>query len=112
MVPSMPPEFATPGKTTELRSITLTPSQLRLYKERAVREYRFKQEGAIREYVYTTLIAKLKKFAPLNIVIGTLSAIFLVRIKGVEALVYLFLSALIGLTLIPYITQVFIKKSS
>ncbi|MDO8480786.1 MAG: hypothetical protein Q7S65_03110 [Nanoarchaeota archaeon] len=107
----MPPEYATPGRTTELKNITLSLAQLRLYKERAVREYRFKREGALKEYVYSTLISKLRKIAPLNIVIGMLSAIYLVRMKGVESLVYLFLSALIGLTLIPYITQLFIKKA-
>ena len=61
--------------------------------------------------MYSTLIAKLKRIAPLNIVIGTISAALLVRYKGVESLMYLFLSAIIGLTLVPYLTQLFIRKA-
>jgi len=90
---------------TELKNISVTPTQLRL------REYRAKNEGAIKDYVYSTLIAKLKRIAPLNIVIGTISAALLVRYKGVESLMYLFLSAIIGLTLVPYLTQLFIRKA-
>lgn len=96
---------------TELKNISVTPTQLRLFKERAIREYRAKNEGAIKDYVYSTLIAKLKRIAPLNIVIGTISAALLVRYKGVESLMYLFLSAIIGLTLVPYLTQLFIRKA-
>ncbi|MBD3164899.1 hypothetical protein GF323_06905 [Candidatus Woesearchaeota archaeon] len=86
----------------------MTPTELRLYKEAIIREYRLK--SAERHKAFNTLKAKLRKILPINIALGLGASMVLIWLKGWAVLLQVFLTSIIWITLTSSIVGAIVGK--
>ncbi len=92
------------------KPITMTPTQLRLYKESVIREYKLRQESQHRYKTLNVVLQRLRKIVPLNITIGLVASISLIFMKGWGTLLQVFLTSVIWITLTSTIIGAIIGK--
>jgi MFS superfamily sulfate permease-like transporter len=91
-------------------AVRMTPTERRLFKEAIIREYKLKhQTPQKKNTLYNTIVRRMKKSAPLNIIVGLIACIILFGWKGWDALGQSILSAVIWITLVGTIISVFLK---
>ena len=91
----------------------MTPTQLRLYKEKIIRDYRVRiEENKHRNKTMNVMIRRLRTIIPLNIALGLIASFLLVYLKGWDMLLQVFLTSVVWITLASTIITAIIGKKS
>ena len=89
----------------------MTPTQLRLYKEKIIRDYRVRvEESKHRNKTMNVMIRRLRTIVPLNIALGVIASVLLVYLKGWDMLLQVFLTSVVWITLASTIITAIIGK--
>ena len=87
-----------------------TPLELRLFRERVIRDFKSKHEIRRNNTGVNLLIKRLKTILPINISIGVVASIALIFYVGWEYFFQLMLSGIIWITLISTVIGAVVKK--
>ena len=89
----------------------MTPLELKLYKESVIREYKFqKEERQKKNRTINVIMYRLRSLVPLNIAIGVIASIVLISMDGWNALLKVFLTSVIWITLTSTIIAAIVGK--
>ena len=88
----------------------ITETELKLYRESVIREYKTKVESRQKNRGSNIIFERLRKILPLNIAIGITASILLVSFKGWGSFLQLILSSVIWITLTSTIVGAIIGK--
>ena len=86
----------------------MTETEKRLFREAVIREYQLKHQKNL-DSRFNIFFKRLKKIAPLNLLIGILACAILVLMEGWKTLFHVLLYIIIWTTLASVILSVFVK---
>ncbi len=87
----------------------MTATEKRLFKEAIIKEYKLKNESKQKNSLLNTSIRRLKRIAPLYLIVGIAASITLIWYEGWRAFVNTFLGAVIFITLVSTTLSAFLK---
>ena len=87
-----------------------TPTELRLYRERVIREYRDKHEPKQNSKAVNVVLRRLKTIVPINVALGLTASVLLIWFVGWGYFTQLMLSGIIWITLISTVIGAIVKK--
>ena len=86
-----------------------TPTELRLYKEKVILDYKSKNEVKRNNTGVNLMIRRLKTIVPINIALGIIASVLLVMFVGWSYFFQLMLSGIIWITLISTVIGAVVK---
>jgi hypothetical protein len=87
-----------------------TPTELRLFKEKVIRDYKLRHEAQRNNKGFNLALKQLRSIVPVNIAIGVIASVLLIGFKGWSYFVQLMLSGIIWITLISTVIGAVVKK--
>ena len=91
----------------------MSPTELRLYKEKIIRDYRVRVEATKhKNHMVNLVLKRLRTIVPLNIALGIIASALLVYLKGWDVLLQVFLTSVVWITLASTIISAIIGKKS
>ena len=88
----------------------MTPTEERLFRESVIREYKAKHEKPRNSHTFYDFLRIVRRFTPLNILLGIIASILLVYLKGWEVFFQLVLTGIIWITIISTAIAAISKK--
>jgi ABC-type multidrug transport system permease subunit len=87
-----------------------TLTELRLFEERVIRDYKLQREAKRNNKGINLIISRFKTIIPINIAIGVIASVLLVIYVGWNYFFQLMLSGIIWITLISTVIGTVVKK--
>jgi hypothetical protein len=88
----------------------MTPSEMKLFKQRVIREYREKHRNQGNKSALDIAAERLKTITPFNLVIGSVSLLIVGIFLGWDKAVYMLLSGIIYVTIVSTVLAALFKS--